>query len=361
MTGGRYNMNLAAPLLAILLLSAPSLAAIWEPPPVTRATGLQGTELGLVINTDDPDSEITAKRYRQYHRLGTANVVRVSLGYAESVSRERFQIAEATVKAAMGPHVQALALLFRLPARVGSYNSITSAFARGYYERSAVNSGSFTGYLNPYRLDPNRAWQGQLSVKPFSAFNIRPAMMVSGSTRFATEQLIIRGAWAEGTRPPADAAWMSTTDTIRSVRTRGQVKSQVINGINLRIVAGNTYPDADPVMFYFQGLAVIPDLRVLTYGLGAWVDTLTSCGGMLNGCGGQTTVWSIIDAGATGSYGTVEEPYAIPSKFIDPPTFVRIYSSGVTLIEAAWRSVSHPYQGLFIGDPLAAPYGRPER
>jgi hypothetical protein len=32
--------------------------------------------------------------------------------------------------------------------------------------------------------------------------------------------------------------------------------------------------------------------------------------------------------------------------------------SGATAIEAYWKSVAWPAQGLFVGEPLAAPYGR---
>jgi hypothetical protein len=33
------------------------------------------------------------------------------------------------------------------------------------------------------------------------------------------------------------------------------------------------------------------------------------------------------------------------------------YLAGDTLIEAYWKSVAMPAQGLFIGEPLAAPFG----
>ncbi len=34
------------------------------------------------------------------------------------------------------------------------------------------------------------------------------------------------------------------------------------------------------------------------------------------------------------------------------------YLQGETLIEAYWKSVAWPSEGLFIGEPLAAPYSR---
>jgi hypothetical protein len=41
---------------------------------------------------------------------------------------------------------------------------------------------------------------------------------------------------------------------------------------------------------------------------------------------------------------------------------LRRYLAGETLIEAYWKSVAMPGQGIFIGEPLAAPFrARPQR
>jgi hypothetical protein len=61
-------------------------------------------------------------------------------------------------------------------------------------------------------------------------------------------------------------------------------------------------------------------------------------------------------AGATGSYGTVTEPCNFPGKFPNPAIVMQSYLGGSTLIEAYWKSVSMPGQGIFIGEPLAAPF-----
>jgi len=63
-----------------------------------------------------------------------------------------------------------------------------------------------------------------------------------------------------------------------------------------------------------------------------------------------------IDAGVTGSYGTVVEPCSYVQKFPDPRIVMQKYLSGSSLIEAYWKSVKMPGQGLFVGEPLAAPF-----
>jgi hypothetical protein len=40
---------------------------------------------------------------------------------------------------------------------------------------------------------------------------------------------------------------------------------------------------------------------------------------------------------------------------------LRHYLAGETLIESYWKSVAMPGQGIFIGEPLARPYGAPQQ
>jgi uncharacterized protein (TIGR03790 family) len=64
-----------------------------------------------------------------------------------------------------------------------------------------------------------------------------------------------------------------------------------------------------------------------------------------------------LEAGATGSYGTVVEPCNFTQKFPHPGVLMAHYLDGDTLIEAYWKSVLMPGQGIFIGEPLARPFG----
>jgi hypothetical protein len=59
--------------------------------------------------------------------------------------------------------------------------------------------------------------------------------------------------------------------------------------------------------------------------------------------------------GATGSSGTVAEPYAIQNKF--PYASVQVhYARGCSLAEAFYQSVYAPYQLIVVGDPLCQPW-----
>ena len=64
-----------------------------------------------------------------------------------------------------------------------------------------------------------------------------------------------------------------------------------------------------------------------------------------------------LEAGATASYGTAFEPCNYPTKFPSPKVMLPHYFRGETVLEAYWKSVHWPGEGVFVGDPLARPWG----
>jgi hypothetical protein len=52
----------------------------------------------------------------------------------------------------------------------------------------------------------------------------------------------------------------------------------------------------------------------------------------------------------------VRDACAYPQKFPDPAVLIRRYTRGESLIEAYWKSVSSPGEGVFVGEPLANPW-----
>jgi uncharacterized protein (TIGR03790 family) len=91
---------------------------------------------------------------------------------------------------------------------------------------------------------------------------------------------------------------------------------------------------------------------------GAAADHLTSFGGVLPDGNGQMPATEWLRAGATASYGTVAEPCNYADKFPRASVLVGRYRRGDTLLEAYWKSVRWPGQGLFLGEPLARPWAR---
>ena len=119
-----------------------------------------------------------------------------------------------------------------------------------------------------------------------------------------------------------------------------------------------TLHDIDRVLLYETGLPQVSKLDTIRWVPGALADHLTSFGGRLDGASGQMNVLEWISSGATATYGTVSEPCAHAQKFPHPQLLLLHYAQGSTAIEAYWKSVAWPQQGVFVGEPLAAPFAR---
>ena len=91
---------------------------------------------------------------------------------------------------------------------------------------------------------------------------------------------------------------------------------------------------------------------------GALADQLTSFGGELYEQIDHTTALQYLNAGAAGSYGTITEPCLYLAKFPSPQVYF-YQARGFTMAECYYQGVTNPYQGLLLGEPLAAPFALP--
>jgi uncharacterized protein (TIGR03790 family) len=315
-----------------------------------RKSLLGPMQTGVVVNDADPSSVQIAMYYQEQRRIPAGNVLHVSFPPGQSsMSQDEFARVNQAVNAAAPSQVQILVLTWMLPYRVDCM-SITSAFAFGFDPRYCAASCLPTK-PSLYYDSPSR--------RPFRDLRIRPAMMLAGNSLAEVKALIDRGVAADGAFPYGTAYLLTTSDKQRSTRSalfpaapqaaRGRVR---IKSLNADFIQGNK-----DVMFYFTGAMQVSGLDTLQFLPGAIADHLTSMGGDLAG-GNQMSAVSWLGAGATGSYGTVLEPCNFPQKFPNPLVAMNRYLNGETLIEAYWKSVAWPGQGLFIGEPLAAPFRR---
>jgi len=263
----------------------------------------------------------------------------------DSASAEDFA---ARVEAALPSGVQALALAWTRPYRVACM-SVTTAFAFGF-DPAFCAEGCRRTRPSPYFDSP--------SAVPFHDLHVRPAMLLAGSSVAHAKATIDRGVAADGTFPPGTAYLLSTSDRARNARASryGQVTALSLP-IRVRRVDADELRDVRDVLFYFTGLKSVAGLETLRFRPGAIADHLTSTGGVLDGAD-QMSALRWLDAGATASYGAVIEPCNFAAKFPQPAVVIARYTHGESLIEAYWKSVAWPGQGVFVGEPLAAPFRR---
>jgi uncharacterized protein (TIGR03790 family) len=259
-----------------------------------------------------------------------------------------FKVLKAEVDAATPPQVQAYAITWTLPYRVECM-SITAAFAWGFDDANYC-----TGGCRPTRTSP---YFNSNSRRPFDDFRMRPAMSLAGKDYEQVRALIDRGIASDATFPRGTGYLVSTSDKARNIR--AQVYPEIIQKLgrflDLRLVQADYITNKKGIMYYFIGAMSVQALDTLRFLPGAIADHFTSNGGELTDSAQMSSLrW--LEAGATGSYGNVSEPCNFPTKFPHPGIVIHSYIQGESLIEAYWKSVEWPSQGIFIGEPLAAPY-----
>ena len=302
----------------------------------------------MIVNQEDPLSRKIAAYYAEQRHIPAGNLVEVKFTPDRAVMSPReFARVMAEVTARVPKAVQAYALTWTTPYRVGCM-SITTAFAAGYQETFCA-SGCKATLKSPYYDSDSR--------RPYDDFGWRPTMMLAGNDFAAVKALIDRGVVADGSRPTGTGYLLSTTDRARNVRARFYPGILLMQSdrFAFRLLDADDLRYRDDVMFYFTGSANVEGIATNTYLPGAIADHLTSAGGKLTGSKQMSSLrW--LEAGATGSYGTVVEPCSFVQKFPRPEIVIDRYLDGESLLEAYWKSVAWPGQGVFIGEPLAAPF-----
>ena len=314
------------------------------------ARALDYRQLAVIVNTWDPLSVQIGDYYAAQRRILFQNVIKVGFppGRTTLTSKE-FGAIKAWADEQALPGVQAYALTWAAPYRVECM-SITSAFAFGFDPAFCAQG------CKPTRPSPYFNSRARL---PFTQLGIRPAMAIAAVSFKHAKALIDRGVDADGSSPAGTAYLLSTSDQARSVRGASYplVETVLKGRARVRVLEQDALMNARDVLFYFTGKDRVDGLDTLRFVPGAVADHLTSFGGMLTDSG-QMSALRWLEAGATGSYGSVVEPCNLPQKFPHPAVVAAMYLRGETLIEAYWKSVAMPGQGVFVGEPLAAPFRR---
>ena len=317
--------------------------------------------LAVIVAAGDANSLAIANYYQTARGIPAANMITVNVpGGSDTISDSNFASLKAAIDAQLPSNIQATLLTWTAPSRVVGSSctmSITSAMAFGFNSSYCANTCATT---------TASAYFNSESAQPWQDFQMRPSMMLGASSVAAAQTLIDRGVSADATSPAGDGYLLRTSDSNRSVRYPDYSSLPSLwsgnSGIQLNYIdnsagtGSNSISGKSNVLFYFTGLTSVPNLSTNTYRPGAIADSLTSYGGYLPGGNGQMPITSWLSAGLTASYGTVAEPCNYTQKFSQASVLIDQYYRGATLIEAYWKAVAEPGQGLFVGEPLAQPF-----
>jgi uncharacterized protein (TIGR03790 family) len=329
----------AAPLLSFI--------AFWLLSSAAHTQALSAARLGVLYNLDEPGSRELAAFYVARRSIPAENLVGLHLAGQDVIDPNKFASLRSLALEQLPSAVQSLALVWSRPYAVGCM-SVTTAFAAGY-RAAFCEPGCGLTARNP--LFDSAGWL------PADTVGWWPAMLLPSNDAQLARKLIERGIASDGSTPAGTLYLVRTQDTARNIRakTYPDVHRKLIGRLRileLTLPAPREIPDA---IGYFTGAAQVDELAHIDFRPGAVADHLTSTGGILFG-GDQMPALAWLRQGATGSYGSVSEPCNHLEKFPNAGVLFDHYLHGETLLEAYWKSVAMPGQGLFIGEPLARPY-----
>ena len=200
------------------------------------------------------------------------------------------------------------------------------------------------------------------SVPPLAAPGTYFLTTLVTAGNLAQAKLIVdQGVRSDGAQPAQTVLLAKSSDYVRNIRFfafDNTVFNTRLRG-NYSVVRTNL--DSPLGLTNLLGLETglyLYDLSPGTFRPGALADSLTSFAGQLFENAGQTSQLIPLAAGAAGSYGTVTEPCNYPNKFPDPQNYF-YQARGFNLAECYYQSVTNPYQGTIMGEPLAAPFALP--
>jgi uncharacterized protein (TIGR03790 family) len=306
--------------------------------------------VAVIVNESYPGSVEVGEYYLKIRGIPPNNLVRLNFpAEANSLDFATFARIRESIDSRLDSTIDRIVFVWTTPYAVGS-NSLTGAYTLGSDPTLCEQS------CGPSR--PSRYFDSA-SPNPYRDLGMRLSMLLPVESVEKAKALIDRGVAANARGMRAKAFYLQTSDKHRNTRAAYFPKSTELldPAVSIRTLTADSIADENDIVLYQTGAISVPHLETLRFLPGAVADHLTSAGGVLRGSTQMSSLrW--LDAGATGSYGTVSEPCNHWQKFPNPAVLLKHYLSGTTLTEAYWRSVAWPTQGLFVGEPLAAPFSR---
>ena len=338
--------------------------------------GGSGLNVVVVVNTNSSNSLQLGNYYCEQRGVPPQNVLRIGwTGDNVNWTRASF---EAVLRAPLDTmlasrqltnQIDFVLLSMDIPYRVtnstgmvnNNVNATTAALFYGFKNNPAdpmqfcsLPAGSASAYAGS---------EGIFRQTPpvNSSSNSWLVMMLTSSDLAQAKAVVDRGVVSDYSFPTQTVFLAESDDRLRNVRL--YLNDDALLEVRLRshppILRTNVNsPNGLGLTTGYQNGIQVVDLSASAFAPGAMADNLTSFGGWLFENSGHTDALDFLNAGATASYGTIIEPCAYFAKFPSPRNFY-YQARGFSIAESYYLSVTNPYQGILIGEPLAAPFAVP--
>lgn len=339
------------------------------------SAGGSGLNVVVVVNQRSPNSVQLGNYYCEQRHVPPQNLLRLTHWSGGNIEWTRADFTNDLLnpllamlsQRQLAPQIDYVLLSMDIPYRVtegGSENSTTSALFYGFKADTAppdpslppscslppASSNSYAFSEAAFRdASPDTA-----SSQPFLA------MMLTASNLPQAQLIVDQGVASDGSFPTQAVYLAKTTDVFRNVRFQlfdDAVFDARLLATSLLLRTNQDSPNGLANLLGYQTGLYQFQIQSHAFIPGAMADSLTSYGGVIFTPNDHTTLLTFLNAGASGSYGTVVEPCNYLEKFPSPLNYF-YQARGFSLAECYYQCVQNPYQGLLIGEPLAAPFAR---
>lgn len=334
--------------------------------------GGSGLNVAVVVNQNSPDSIQLGNYYCEQRGVPPQNVLRISWpGSAVTWTDTEFStsllnpLLDMLADRALNSQVEYVLLSMDIPYRIVSTNgenSTTSSLFYGYKTNDCL-ACEYPGCTLPeYTHNAYAGTEGVFRLAPpvSASSNSWLAMLLTSSNLTQAKALVDRGVAADFSMPTHSVFLAKSDDVNRNVRYAlfdNALFSIHLGGV-MHVVRTNVNSTSGlgTMLGYANGYMVFPIDG--SFAPGAMADNLTSFGGQIFENSGHTDALDFLNAGATASYGTVIEPCNYLAKFPTPMNYF-YQARGFSIAECYYQSLTNPYQGILVGEPLSAPFAQP--
>lgn len=363
--------------MSFLKLPLLATALLWGC--LTQALGGgSGLNVAVVVNEASADSVALGNYYCEQRQIPADNLIRIhwtgtntewSVADFDSVLLN--PLLSTLTEREITSQIDYVFLSMDIPYRVArggwntlGTNSTTSAVFYGFKSDDYCFSCLRSCGLPSISANSYRATEAPFREAPPDTASALPflTMMLTHDTLDACKATVDRGVASDGTFPSNQVLLGKSADGFRNIRYLtfdNAVFNARVTGNSNVIRMDMNYPTTQSGLMGYQNgwswFKVVTNLYVP----GAMADHLTSYGGQIfEEAQWHTNILNWLTSGATASYGTIIEPCAYLEKF--PSSQAYFYQGrGFSIAESYYMSLANPYQGLLIGEPLAAPYAAP--
>ncbi|HEY2952287.1 MAG TPA: TIGR03790 family protein [Verrucomicrobiae bacterium] len=343
-----------------------ALAAMILPGQNLQAGG-SGLSIAVVINQSSSNSVELANYFCERRQVPPQNVCRINwaggrVGWtrAQYESTLRTPLLALLAARQLTNQIDFVVLSMDIPYRVNDSNGINSTTSALFYGFKPDDAGalpsctlpasSFSGYAGSEGIFRN--------TSPGSNPNTFLVTMLTANSLAQAKHLVDQGVNSDGAFPSQTAFLSKTGDPFRNIRYQNSdnavFNTRLRGNYSAQRVFEDSFSTRADILGYQTGLEYF---SVLTNAFvpGAMADNLTSFGGFLFDPTYQTNILEFIRGGAAGAYGTIVEPCAYLEKFPDPQNYF-FQARGFAMAECYYQSLTNPYQGVIVAEPLAAPF-----